>query len=200
MNSSTPGTSGQGSSSSFNACLPCRRIKMKCRLSPDAITCDRCVRKSLDCQFQQHRRGRKLGTRVNTLLPNTRNHPADVDSITETHSEDTMPASLAQEHVRGASVGLPSRRQPNEPEPARREFWADSDGFQPPSLLNRQAARGNFSLQNVLSTSPMPTAHATSSPSENQEDPICKGLLNHAIASSLYQGFGNVSQAESVLC
>lgn len=173
---------------------------MKCRLSQDATKCDRCVRKSLDCEFQQHRRGRKLGTRLNTLASNKSNRSADVESIPESHAEDQMLASLAQENIRRASVELRSSHQLDEPEPARREFWADSDGFQPPSLLNRQAARGNFSLQNVLSTSAVSTANITSPPFANQEDPISKGLLNHPIAASLYQGFENVSRTCKVPC
>ena len=54
-----PGVSGQGSNGSSNACLPCRRVKMKCRLDGNATTCTRCNRKGLDCLFMQHRRGRK---------------------------------------------------------------------------------------------------------------------------------------------
>lgn len=54
-----PGVSGQGNNGSSNACLPCRRVKMKCRLDGNATTCTRCSRKGLDCLFMQHRRGRK---------------------------------------------------------------------------------------------------------------------------------------------
>lgn len=203
MNSPAPGTSGQGIGSSFNACLPCRRIKMKCPLSHNATKCDRCVRKSLVCEFQQHRRGRKLGTRLNLFSTNKGCHPADVESVTEAHAEGIMPASFAQEHTRQASAERP-RYEPDEPEPepepARRGFWSDTDGFQPFSLLNRQAARGSFSLQNILSTNLVSTANTTSLPTAREDDPISKGLLNHAIATSLYQGYEIDSRVRSIQC
>jgi hypothetical protein len=47
----------------MNACLACRRIKIRCRVSGDSAVCERCSRKSLECVFQKHRRGRKPGTR-----------------------------------------------------------------------------------------------------------------------------------------
>lgn len=54
-----PGISGQGSNGSSNACLHCRKVKMRCRLENLATHCERCRRKGLDCSFLQHRRGRK---------------------------------------------------------------------------------------------------------------------------------------------
>ncbi|KAI8713938.1 Zn(2)-C6 fungal-type domain-containing protein [Fusarium sp. LHS14.1] len=53
---------------SANACLACRKVKTKCCLgSPGTVKCDRCARKSLDCVFRKHHRGRKPGTRVSKL-------------------------------------------------------------------------------------------------------------------------------------
>lgn len=49
--------------SATNACLPCRKVKMKCVSSGAGEKCSRCARKSLPCVFQQHCRGRKPGTR-----------------------------------------------------------------------------------------------------------------------------------------
>jgi hypothetical protein len=45
------------------ACLQCRTVKMRCVVEERAATCERCTRKSLDCVFREHRRGRKPGTR-----------------------------------------------------------------------------------------------------------------------------------------
>ncbi|KAF2635882.1 hypothetical protein P280DRAFT_501671 [Massarina eburnea CBS 473.64] len=188
----TPGASGQGRRSSSNACLPCRRIKMKCRLPQGSSKCDRCTRKSLDCVFQQHRRGRKLGTRVNTRPSDKDENLADVTGAAETNAKSPPEPGLDEGHRR------------DEPESTTRDFWADSDGFQPSSLLNRKAARGNFSLQNVLSTRSEPTSATTSSSSARTEDPIAKGVINHAIATSLFERFmGNlnpfISQFDPVL-
>ncbi|KAJ4376334.1 hypothetical protein N0V83_001617 [Neocucurbitaria cava] len=152
---------------------------MKCRLTQDLIKCHRCTRKSLDCVFQQHRRGRKLGTRLNPQCSSKSDRPAHVESTTEpghAQSQDEF--------------GLTAERQPDEPESVTRDFWADNDGFQPPSLLNRHAAKGNFSLQNVLSTNAEPRfVTAGSSSSARTEDPIATGLLNYAIATSLFERF-----------
>ena len=54
----------------MNACLACRKVKMKCCPSePATSTCRRCARKSLTCVFQKHRRGRKPGTRYRGYCP-----------------------------------------------------------------------------------------------------------------------------------
>jgi hypothetical protein len=148
---------------------------MKCRLSQDSTKCDRCTRKSLDCVFQQHRRGRKLGARLNSQSSSKSERLDNVESTPEAHAASPRESALTEGHL------------PDEPESATRDFWADSDGFQPPSLLNRQAARGNFSLQNVLSTNAEPTSANASTSSARTDDPIATGLLNHAIATSLFE-------------
>ncbi|CAO2658294.1 Nn.00g060170.m01.CDS01 [Neocucurbitaria sp. VM-36] len=151
---------------------------MKCRLSQDLTKCHRCARKSLDCVFQQHRRGRKLGTKLNTQCSSKSDRPALVESTAEPRAQNQD------------DFGLAAGRQPDEPESVARDFWADNDGFQPPSLLNRHAAKGNFSLQNVLSTNAEPmSVTAGISSSARTEDPIAMGLLNHAIATSLFERF-----------
>jgi hypothetical protein len=184
----TPGASGQGSGSSSNACLSCRRIKMKCRLSQDSTKCDRCARKSLDCVFQQHRRGRKLGARLNSQSSSKSEHFDDVESTAEAHAQSPHDSALTE-------------GQPDEPEASTRDFWADSDGFQPPSLLNREAARGNFSLQNVLSTNAEPTsATASTSSSARTDDPIATGLVNHAIATSLFERYEAAWHVQTFTC
>lgn len=71
---------------------------------------------------------------------------------------------------------------------ARGGFWTHARGFQPADVLNRQASRGMFSLQNVLST-----RHGTNTQQSPQDtsphDPIVKGLVNIHVAASLFEGF-----------
>ncbi|KAL4805782.1 hypothetical protein BDV18DRAFT_160657 [Aspergillus unguis] len=47
----------------MNACLACRKVKMKCVASGPSSRCDRCTRKALQCVFREHCRGRKPGVR-----------------------------------------------------------------------------------------------------------------------------------------
>ncbi|KAL4951257.1 hypothetical protein BDW69DRAFT_201558 [Aspergillus filifer] len=56
---------------STNACLPCRKVKMKCVTTGEATggRCDRCARKSLQCVFREHCRGRKPGMRIDPEPP-----------------------------------------------------------------------------------------------------------------------------------
>ncbi|KAL3477035.1 fungal-specific transcription factor domain-containing protein [Aspergillus californicus] len=140
------------------ACLPCRKVKMKCVTGGGGGSrCDRCSRKSLQCVFRDHCRGRKPGMRC----------------------------------------GL-------DPQPEV-DFWAESDGYQPHSLLNHQAMKGKFSLQNILSIDEGLAEHAPSSPeSVSPDDPISLGLLNIQVASCLVQSFMQrinpyISQLDPVL-
>ncbi|EME81276.1 uncharacterized protein MYCFIDRAFT_140249 [Pseudocercospora fijiensis CIRAD86] len=140
---------------------------MKCHLIPNSEKCERCVRKALDCTFQQHRRGRKLGMRLST------SHSAKQSNEEGNNESD-------------------SREQSDSDRPYG--FWADPDGFNPPSLLNRHASKGNFSLQNILSTNieapKKPTSgEISASAPRSPGDPITKGIINMAIAESLFEGF-----------
>ncbi|KAL5041700.1 hypothetical protein BDW71DRAFT_201157 [Aspergillus fruticulosus] len=56
----------------INACLPCRKVKMKC-VSTHGGRCDRCARKSLQCVFRAHCRGRKPGVRKEGSRPERSN-------------------------------------------------------------------------------------------------------------------------------
>jgi hypothetical protein len=51
------------------ACLQCRTVKMRCAVEGAGAKCERCARKSLDCIFQEHRRGRKHGVRFVSSKP-----------------------------------------------------------------------------------------------------------------------------------
>jgi hypothetical protein len=67
-------------------------------------------------------------------------------------------------------------------------FWTQSSGFRPADVLSRQAMRGTFSLQNVLSTTHENTSEMASQKAL-KEDPVNRGVLNLHIAISLFEGF-----------
>ncbi|KAL4904747.1 hypothetical protein BDW74DRAFT_168325 [Aspergillus multicolor] len=163
---------------SINACLSCRKVKMKCVTTTESGKCDRCTRKTLTCVFREHCRGRKPGMR---------------------------------------QAGVP------EPPPEQFQsrptgFWDESDGFQPHGLLNHQAMKGNFSLQNILSVdhetnnpknkdyeSPShQQRHSASNPSISPDDPVLRGLINLHVATHLHEYFMSkinpyISQLDPVL-
>ena len=166
-----PGESGQGSNGSSNACIACRKVKMKCQLL-EGSRCARCERKSLDCVFFQHRRGRKLGMRVGDRLAAGRTI-AQRGDVSAPEGPDQTTSTTTH------TVSAP-----------RSDFWSDRRiGLEPPSLLNRQAAKGAFSLQNVLRVETQPGAKPSRRQSVSHDnDPIVVGLLNQAIAASLFEG------------
>ncbi|KAF7197486.1 Protein priB, partial [Pseudocercospora fuligena] len=198
---------------------------MKCHLIPNSEKCERCVRKALDCTFQQHRRGRKLGMRLSTSQsakratgerpssgePGQAVHwnganagtPDIKDNVSTPSQMQQLPpvrswyaeADEKPPKVEGNEEGInesDSREQSDSDRPYG--FWADPDGFNPPSLLNRHASQGNFSLQNILSTNteapkrPTSGEISTSAP-RSPGDPVTKGIINMAIAESLFEGF-----------
>ncbi|KAL4893595.1 hypothetical protein BDV59DRAFT_177663 [Aspergillus ambiguus] len=171
--SSSPGTvnlrhgASNPSKPSINACLPCRKVKMRCVTTENTGKCDRCTRKSLECTFRQHRRGRKPGMR---LMPKA----ARKDSThTTKHSQrDIAPAKQPSERGRGT------------------DFWADSGRLQPDALLSHQAMKGKFSLQNILSTDHGSTADdSTRSTPVSPDDPLSLGIVNHHVALFLFEYF-----------
>lgn len=147
--------SGAGS----NACLSCRKVKMKCRIDPDADKCQRCTRKSFECVFRQHRRGRRPTLKVQS------------DSAMTGRGERTDSSS-----------------RPGTLVPNQTGFWGNSATFQPPDLLNRQAMKGQFSLQNILSTTQGVDTPSRPSSAARSRDPIQVGLVNYHIAMSLFHG------------
>ncbi|EHK18636.1 uncharacterized protein TRIVIDRAFT_204757 [Trichoderma virens Gv29-8] len=150
----------------MNACLPCRKVKMKCRQgSQPASKCERCARKSLDCVFQQHRRGRKPGTKI---------------------SKRTMPA-LPSAY---AAVKKTPDYSGDTPSIAESVPAEEPGNLQPSGLLNQEAMRGKFSLRRILSTTEGDALEPPerSSPSR-PEDPIEMGILNLSVAKSLFENF-----------
>ncbi|KAI1608234.1 hypothetical protein EDD36DRAFT_423657 [Exophiala viscosa] len=78
---------------------------------------------------------------------------------------------------------------PNQDE-AGRNFWADGEGLQPSSLLNKQATNGKYSLQNILSISDrLHLVDPKSASDLPEDDPISKGIVSFHIATSLFENF-----------
>jgi hypothetical protein len=132
---------------------------MKCRIEPDEEKCQRCTRKSFDCVFRQHRRGRRPTLKVQSESPMT-----------------------------GRGEGTDSSSRPGTLAPNQTGFWGSSETFQPPDLLNTQAMKGQFSLQNILSTAPGVVAPSRPLSAARSRDPIQVGLVNYHIALSLFNG------------
>lgn len=130
---------------------------MKCRIDLGADKCQRCTRKAFECVFRQHRRGRR---------------PA-----LKTQSDSTTPAQVDE-------PGSDTRMGVLASNPT--EFWSRSETFQPPDLLNMQAMKGQFSLQNVLSTVQRADGPSRPSSAARSRDPIQVGLVNYHIALSLF--------------
>lgn len=118
---------------------------MRCKREPSSELCERCVRKSIECVFEKHRRGRKPGTRI-IKKRQEQTLPDDVSLLYV--PEVPLPQDeLATEHNNHdhASIGA-TRHYPS------RTIWDDTNALQPTELLNKNAKTGKFSLRNVLST------------------------------------------------
>ncbi|KAH8671691.1 hypothetical protein BX600DRAFT_487129 [Xylariales sp. PMI_506] len=171
--------------SSSIACLACRKVKMKCRPASDGDgsggKCHRCMRKSLDCVFQEHCRGRKLGTRISKRRSSLL-HAASLTPTTPAHA-------VSSEGVAALSTPpTPSQR----PGLGRNADWETGD-LQPSGLLNHAVTQGKFSLRNVLNATNPNALDVSIEPSSiPSDDPIQLGLVNISIAESLYHNFVEV--------
>lgn len=98
----------------------------------------------------------------------------DADTLTGTHCAQ-IPASRL-------------RSQPQSAQRSSQDFWTESRGFRLSDILNRQITRGDFSLQNVLSTE---HGHASEECTEDtsDSDPVVKGVVNLHFAMELFAGF-----------
>lgn len=102
-------------------------------------------------------------------------------ALTTTSTQNQQPARNVGTGAGTTSVGAQQTSQS--------DFWAESEGFQPPDLLSKQAMEGKFSLLNVLSTNHAPpTRPENIPPAALTEDPLHLGLLNQPIAISLFDG------------
>jgi len=176
-----------GASANTNACLACRKIKMRC-IVPAAgqSQCQRCARKSLDCVFLQHRRGRKPGTKIKPRGKGSA--PAikpESQARTATSYHD---ASTLQSEAQSAS----SSRGQSIHESADWETGA----LQPSGLLQHAVSHGQFSLRNILNAveaAPVQpgTTYAESSSTAMipPDDPVKLGLVTLSVATELFQSF-----------
>lgn len=149
--------------SANRACLGCRKVKMKCRVGGTEFKCERCIRKSLHCIFQEHHRGRKPGFRLSR--PNAE-RPAKEQNPIET-SQSTGDAVFDSQRA------------------GERSEW-QTGNLQPPGILNHAATHGRFSLQSILEPAPsVPPLQQEAS--ITPDDPIKLGLVNMRIAESLFE-------------
>jgi hypothetical protein len=98
----------------------------------------------------------------------------DADALTDTHG------------ARRSTSRLRSRPQSNQL--SGQDFWTENRGFRLSDVLNRQITRGDFSLQNVLSTE---HGHASEDCTQDisDDDPINKGVVNLHFATELFDVF-----------
>ncbi|CAI6065566.1 unnamed protein product, partial [Clonostachys chloroleuca] len=144
---------------------------MKCRagLAGAASRCERCAKRSIDCVFQEHRRGRKPGTRI-------------------TRARHASPARASQQASQYGTLTGSSYHASLTPVSQIHEDVSSTEpsDLQPSGLLNLEA--GKFSLQYILgsgngdkmSSSPVPC-------SLSNDDPIHLGLINLQLAGCLFQ-------------
>ncbi|KAI3541715.1 fungal specific transcription factor domain-containing protein [Colletotrichum abscissum] len=145
---------------------------MKCITADDATVCDRCTRKSLTCIFQDHRRGRKPGTR-SRITPKRK---AQISTAPAASSQSVQQRQIEERSELAQAI----QRSPD---------WSNGS-LQPAGLFSRAATRGSFSLGSILNASESTTSEAQQEESRvPADDPIQLGLLNSSIASSLFENF-----------
>jgi hypothetical protein len=90
----------------------------------------------------------------------------DADALTNTHDAQ-RPASIPR---------------------SGQEFWTENRGFRLSDILNQQITRGNFSMQNVLSTE---HGHGPEECTQDTSDydPVVKGVVNLHFATELFNQF-----------
>ncbi|KAF1830252.1 hypothetical protein BDW02DRAFT_633789 [Decorospora gaudefroyi] len=190
-----------------HACLQCRKVKMKCHKMAQDIRCVRCARKSLQCDFLGHRRGRKHGFKLQNPSSRGKENAATTSGSVEAVTRSPATTRSLSQHVdhtgnvveagdadaltytHGAHTSNPrSHSRPQSTQRSGQDFWTKNKGFRPADILNRQTTRGDFSLQNVLSTE---HGHAPEEHTQHisDDDPIHKGLVNLHLATSLFEGF-----------
>ncbi|OKL59898.1 hypothetical protein UA08_04538 [Talaromyces atroroseus] len=171
---------------SVRACLPCRRVKMRCCPVVGSAKCERCLRKSMECvSYVQRKRGRKPLKLTGADSPHG-------PSRRITREASTIPSKV---EYMGTS-GLPAATSTDQRHPGHdhrdsvsSNVWAKIDGLQPSSLLTREATKEKYSLQSILSISrdlDMDQAESTSCLPE--DDPVVKGIVSYHIATSLFEG------------
>ena len=184
---------------------------MKCRLGAADTVCERCTRKSIDCVFEKHRRGRKPTRSLLSFDPSSINRDWFINrpklKLRESESSSALVGysdGPVQEQSPQAQYSLHSESQENTIWTSRTranespvdERWNISDSLQPSKLLSKGAQSGHFSLQNVLSISSLLTSDGSSHSerqnrisriSSNLDDPISCNILSYPTALGLFE-------------
>lgn len=132
---------------------------------------------------------------VTSPLSRGREHawlPEAASPQTDETIRDTYPRNHLNTNTKGASIQY-----------SEKVTWDDSSALQPAELLNKNAKKGKFSLQNVLSTAaddevpeePGTDEYASHHPSPegnntpSLDDPVHCGILNFPVALGLFNSF-----------
>ncbi|KAF7960213.1 hypothetical protein EAE96_001811 [Botrytis aclada] len=185
-----PGHSGSKPSSQI-ACLACRSVKLKCKSTSLDEKCERCKRKSLECIFEQHRRGRKPGTKIRRKAQRS-NAQVESGSIAESLNQPPTATRLRGEMERQTSPNAtPNGILDTSPRQAA-QSWG-SEGLQQVGILSREAQFGKFSLENILSVPdvlrPHPPPRSPTPSADSFNDPITCNMLSFPVALGLFDSF-----------
>lgn len=158
---------------------------MKCRQSSPDSPCERCARKSLSCVFQEHRRGRKPGTRFVTYQTSELGFIDHLIRISKVKAKErTLDSQSSVPELQKDHEGSPAALETHTIETSR--DWQNGN-LQPSGLLNHAATHGRFSLESVLNPSQPAVIDVPDGPSFiPSDDPIQLGYINLQIAGSLF--------------
>lgn len=185
---------------------------MKCNPGADLSSCVRCHRKQIDCFYENHRRGRKLGTKVRT---HAKSQSTPKSSTDRSHSRRvTLPGvndnnhpllfaetrTVAGEHQASSPVFQEARASQSTEESSSTAKDKKVDGLSPFCLLNKHAMSGSYSVRNVLAAEPVGGTtlesdsrvrdmHPESSLQEYSHDPVAMGLIKLPAAMQLFDSF-----------
>ncbi|KAB8304041.1 hypothetical protein EYC80_005387 [Monilinia laxa] len=171
------------------ACLTCRSVKLKCKATALDEKCERCKRKSLECVFEQHRRGRKPGTRIKRTI---KRDNVQIRSAPSSEQTSSLPDTIHEvDQTVGPNTQPSGQVDTSAPEIA--QSWGN-EGLQQVGILSREAQFGKFSLENILSVPDVlkPRPAHTKSPihgADNFNDPITCNMLSFPVALGLFDSF-----------
>ncbi|KAF7922330.1 uncharacterized protein EAE97_011072 [Botrytis byssoidea] len=177
--------------SSQIACLTCRSVKLKCKSTSFDEKCERCKRKSLECIFEQHRRGRKPGTKIRRKAQRS-NAQIESGSIAESLNQPPTATRLRSETERQTPPNVTSSGILDTSPPQTAQSWG-SEGLQQVGILSREAQFGKFSLENILSVPdvlrPHPPPRSPTPSADSFNDPITCNMLSFPVALGLFDSF-----------
>ncbi|KAL5623885.1 hypothetical protein BROUX41_003945 [Berkeleyomyces rouxiae] len=127
-----------------NACIACRKVKMKCVFEAGETVCKRCVRLQCECVLEKHRRGRKVGTKLNRTNGKVVTHPPASAGLTSMGTppssfyDPVVPSPSAAPHTEAAS-SFPGthyseyqHQPPQQPTSQLRQPLSNQQHHQPP--------------------------------------------------------------------